>query len=74
MKNVGNIDRVLRIVVGLVIISLVFWGPRTAWGWLGIIPFASALIGWCPLYAIFGIRTCPVKAGMARRGEQNKGT
>lgn len=74
MKNVGNIDRVLRIVIGLAIISLVFWGPRTAWGWLGIIPFASALIGWCPLYAIFGIRTCPVKPDMARREEQNKGT
>ncbi len=73
MKNVGNIDRVLRIVIGLAIISLVFWGPRTAWGWLGIIPFASALIGWCPLYAIFGIRTCPVKTGLTRRGEQNKG-
>ncbi len=62
MKNIGNIDRVLRIVVGLAVISLVFWGPRTAWGWIGVIPVASALIGWCPLYTILGIRTCPVKA------------
>ncbi|HEB80760.1 MAG TPA: DUF2892 domain-containing protein [Chromatiales bacterium] len=63
MENVGNIDRVLRIVVGLAIISLIFWGPRTAWGWIGVIPIVSALIGWCPLYTTLGIRTCPVKTG-----------
>jgi len=73
MKNIGNIDRLLRIVIGLAIISLVFWGPKTAWGWIGIIPLATALIGWCPLYAIFGIRTCPVKTGLAHQGEQSKG-
>ena len=61
MKNIGNIDRALRIVVGLAVISLVFWGPRTAWGWIGVIPIAIALIGWCPLYTVLGIRTCPVK-------------
>ncbi len=69
MKNVGNIDRVLRIVVGLAVISLVFWGPGTVWGWIGVIPIASALIGWCPLYTILGIRTCPVKTGVACHGE-----
>ncbi len=61
MKNVGNIDRALRIIVGLGVISLVFWGPHTPWGWLGLIPLATALIGWCPAYALLGIRTCPVK-------------
>lgn len=62
MKNVGSIDRVLRIIVGLGVISLAFWGPHTLWGWLGLIPLVTALIGWCPLYAVLGIRTCPVKS------------
>jgi hypothetical protein len=58
-SNVGGIDRILRIVVGLVLISLVFIGPKTAWGWIGIIPLATALIGWCPLYVPLGISSCP---------------
>ncbi len=62
MKNIGSIDRVLRIIVGLGVISLVFWGPRTLWGWLGLIPLVTAVIGWCPLYAVLGVRTCPVKS------------
>ncbi len=53
--NVGSIDRALRIVVGLGLISIVFVGPQTPWGWIGIIPLATALIGWCPLYRILGI-------------------
>lgn len=60
--NVGGIDRILRIVVGLGLISLVFVGPQTPWGWLGVIPLATALIGWCPLYAPFGISSCPKKS------------
>lgn len=58
-KNVGSIDRALRIVVGLVLIALVFVGPKTPWGWIGIVPILTAAIGWCPAYTIFGIRTCP---------------
>ncbi|RMD68119.1 MAG: DUF2892 domain-containing protein [Gammaproteobacteria bacterium] len=58
MKNVGTVDRVLRIIVGLFLISLVFWGPKSAWGWIGIIPLATALIGWCPLYRLLGVKTC----------------
>ena len=57
-KNVGSTDRIFRIVLGLVIISLAFWGPKSPWAYLGIIPLATALIGWCPPYAIFGISTC----------------
>ena len=56
--NVGGIDRVLRIVVGLVLLSLVFVGPQTPWGWLGLIPLATAIVGWCPPYALFGLSTC----------------
>ena len=61
MKNVGTIDRVLRIVVGLALISIVFIGPQTPWGWIGVIPLATALIGYCPLYSVLGIKTCPTK-------------
>ena len=61
MKNLGTIDRVLRIVVGLALISIVFVGPQTPWGWFGVVPLATALIGYCPLYSLLGIKTCPTK-------------
>jgi hypothetical protein len=62
-KNVGMIDRVLRALAGVVLIALVFIGPQTAWGWIGIIPLATAFISWCPLYTLIGIKTCkPDKA------------
>jgi len=57
MKNVGGIDKVLRIVIGLVLISLVFIGPKSMWGWLGIIPLATGLINFCPLYPLIGFST-----------------
>lgn len=60
--NVGGIDRILRIIIGLVFISLVFVGPQTPWGWIGVIPLATALIGWCPAYVPFGISSCPRKS------------
>ena len=56
--NVGTIDRALRAILGIVLIALVFVGPHTPWGWLGLVPLGTALIGWCPPYAIFGINTC----------------
>ena len=59
-KNVGSIDRILRIVVGLGLISLVFVGPQTPWGWVGVVPLLTAFIGFCPLYTLIGIRTCPI--------------
>ena len=57
MKNVGGIDKILRIVVGVALISLVFIGPKTPWGWVGIIPLATALINFCPLYPLIGFST-----------------
>ncbi|MDA8419713.1 MAG: DUF2892 domain-containing protein [Pseudomonadota bacterium] len=57
MMNVGTVDRAVRIVVGLGVLSLVFIGPHTPWGYLGLVPIASALIGWCPVYLPFGINT-----------------
>jgi hypothetical protein len=59
-KNVGSIDRILRIIVGLGLISLVFVGPQTPWGWIGVVPLLTAFISFCPLYTLIGIRTCPV--------------
>ena len=61
MKNVGTVDKVIRIILGLVLLALVFVGPQTPWGWIGIIPLATGLIGFCPLYSVFGINTCPTK-------------
>ena len=57
-KNVGNVERAIRIIVGLVVLSLVFVGPQSAWGWLGLVPLATGLIGWCPPYSLLGINTC----------------
>lgn len=60
-KNVGNVERGIRIVVGLVLISLVFIGPQSPWGWIGLLPLATGLLGWCPPYSLFGINTCKNK-------------
>ena len=56
-KNIGLIDRILRIVVGLVLIALVFVGPQTPWGWIGVIPLVTAILSWCPLYTLVGVNT-----------------
>lgn len=60
--NEGTLDRVLRVIFGLAIISLAFVGPKTLWAWLGLIPLLTGLFGYCPAYAVFGIRTCSLKA------------
>lgn len=60
-KNEGSIDRALRVLLGLGLLSLVFVGPQTAWGWIGVVPLVTGLIGSCPVYSIFGINTCSVK-------------
>ena len=59
-RNEGTIDRALRVIVGLVVLSLVFVGPQTPWAWLGLIPLVTGLVGYCPLYSVLGIRTCPI--------------
>lgn len=57
--NAGPVDRTLRIVVGLAVLSLTVLGPRTSWGLLGIVPLLTGLTGFCPAYAWLGISTCP---------------
>jgi hypothetical protein len=60
-SNVGGIDRIARIVLGLVLIGLTVTGNIGVWGWLGVVPLATGAIGWCPPYAIFGFNTCSMK-------------
>jgi hypothetical protein len=57
--NEGPLDRALRVVVGLALLALVFVGPRTPWGWLGLVPLATGLLGSCPVYTLLGLSTCP---------------
>jgi len=61
MCNVGGIDRVLRILVGLALISLVFIGPKVIWGWIGVVPLLTGIIKFCPAYKLIGAGTCPTK-------------
>lgn len=58
-RNVGGIDRVLRIIVGLVLIGLALAGMVGWWGWIGLVPLGTGLAGFCPLYPLLGINTCP---------------
>lgn len=60
-KNMGSVDRVIRLIIGLFLISLIFWGPKSYWGLIGIIPLLTAFAGYCPPYAILGISTCKKK-------------
>lgn len=59
--NEGTLDRVLRVVAGAGILSLAFIGPQTPWGYVGLVPLITGLIGYCPAYALLGVSTCPVK-------------
>ncbi|MCB1517533.1 MAG: DUF2892 domain-containing protein [Hyphomicrobiaceae bacterium] len=62
--NVGSLDKIIRIVLGVAMLALFFIFPDAGWRWwmlIGIVPIATALMGWCPLYRIFGMSTCPVK-------------
>lgn len=59
--NEGGIDRIVRILAGLVLLGLMATGTIGVWGWLGIVPLATGLIGWCPAYTLLGMNTCPMK-------------
>ena len=61
--NVGGIDRVLRIVVGLVLVGLAASNEVGVWGWIGIIPLATGLLKFCPLYPMLGINSCGTGCG-----------
>lgn len=69
-QNIGNIERVIRVLVGVGILSLAFVGPASPWGYLGIVPILTGLIGWCPPYALLGISTCG-KTGSCCTGDKS---
>ncbi len=66
--NEGGLDRILRIIIGALLVLGVFFGSSVGmpwlnpWGWIGLIPLVTGLIGWCPAYAVLGIKTCSAKA------------
>lgn len=60
-SNVGGLDKILRIVVGIALVALAATGVIGVWGWIGVVPLLTGLIGNCPAYSIFGISSCPVK-------------
>ena len=57
-KNIGGIERIIRILAGLVLIALAATSTVGWWGWLGLVPLATGLMGWCPPYSLLGINTC----------------
>ncbi len=61
--NVGNLDIILRIVVGVALIVAALTGYFTPWGWIGIIPLATAIMGWCPGYSLLNVSSCPLSKG-----------
>lgn len=60
--NMGTVDRSLRVLLGLVLVGLAVTGTVGWWGWVGVIPLATALVGWCPVYTVLGVSTCKARA------------
>jgi hypothetical protein len=60
--NEGSVDRVLRVFLGIALLALTVTGPHTPWGFIGLLPLVTGLVGFCPLYRILGINTCGLKA------------
>ncbi len=61
--NEGTIDRGIRIMLGIVLLSLTIVGPQTFWGLVGLVPLLTGIVGFCPLYKIVGLNTCPLSSG-----------
>ncbi|HMW18983.1 MAG TPA: DUF2892 domain-containing protein [Accumulibacter sp.] len=59
--NVGGLDKILRIVVGIALIAMTLMGVIGVWGWIGVVPLATGLFGFCPLYTVLGMNTCPIR-------------
>lgn len=57
-RNEHKVERAVRVILGLALLSLVFVGPQTLWGLIGVVPLATGLLGSCPLYTLFGVSTC----------------
>ena len=65
-NNEHMIERVVRVVLGLAVLSLAFVGPQTMWGYLGLVPIATGLLGTCPIYTLLGVSTCSLGKGGGR--------
>jgi hypothetical protein len=59
--NVGGIDKILRIAAGLGLIGLAIAGVGTPWSWIGVVPLATGVVGFCPVYPLLGLNTCPAR-------------
>lgn len=59
-RNEHTVDRIVRVILGIAVLSLVWIGPQTPWGWLGLVPLVTGLVGHCPLYRVLGISTCSI--------------
>jgi hypothetical protein len=59
-SNLGNMDRAIRILAGAGLLALVFVGPQTPWGYLGLVPLLTGVIGFCPAYCPLGLSTCRI--------------
>jgi hypothetical protein len=59
--NEGGLDRVLRVLAGVVLLGLTLGGVVGAWGWIGIVPILTGAVGYCPVYSVLGINTCPMR-------------
>lgn len=60
-KNEGTADRIVRVILGAGLLSLVFAGPHTPWGYVGLVPLLTGIAGSCPAYRLFGLSTCPLE-------------
>ena len=61
LNNESSIDRLLRVAVGIVLLAMVFVGPHSLWGLIGLVPLATGIVGFCPLYRLLGVSTCPAR-------------
>jgi len=59
--NVGNIDRVLRVIAGVILVGMAYMGTLGVWAWIGVVPLVTGLAGWCPAYKLIGLNTCSIK-------------
>ena len=66
-KNEGAVDRVVRVVAGAALIGGAAMGPLAPWGWIGVVPLATGILGTCPLYSLIGASTCPLKENTATK-------
>jgi hypothetical protein len=66
LKNVGTVDRVIRVLAGLALIAGTLLGYIGSWGWVGVIPLATGMFSFCPVYQLLGLNTCPARTAIAK--------